>query len=362
MKKADLAALALLSIAVLSAGCSKPKAVKASETGRMIEGRELRIFIVIDTLTPKMAELKAGLVEQMDAALSEKKSSAEYETLETRLDATAAAAIKDRVEKEKPDLVFCINNPSGFADAHISSKLKEPEYRFVSENAVPVQTGVIESWNKPGGNISGVGVFVQLNSSLKLLKKVKPSVKKIYSYSWDKMIPVNAWWEEELKKACAEEGFELSRFTLLKSYQAELAYADANAAPRDDRAFLVCISPYVNDDGTLVDLNKAAAVYADYLQNRFNNVFIAYEDSLVRAGALMGACVIWKDLGAQMADLGVRVLDGEDPGSIPWQYPRKFNIVINKKTADRLGIKLPQEIIDAAYRIYTDYQGNFMGH
>jgi len=54
-------------------------------------------------------------------------------------------------------------------------------------------------------------------------------------------------------------------------------------------------------------------------------------------------------------------LQGENPGDIPWDYPRKYNIILNKKRAEDLGIIIPQEVINASYRIYTDYKGNFIG-
>jgi putative ABC transport system substrate-binding protein len=62
-----------------------------------------------------------------------------------------------------------------------------------------------------------------------------------------------------------------------------------------------------------------------------------------------------------VAELGMKVIEGQNPGSIPWEYPRKFSIIINKMTADRLGIAIPSEILGAAFRIYTDYKGNYIG-
>jgi len=353
--------LCFLSILWLPA-CVKQKEAKNDAAARIQKGREFRIFVVIDFRGPKVDDLKSGLVDELDAFLAQSGARASYEILETDLDAAAAAAIKDRVEKEKPDLVFCVNDPSGFADTHIAIPLKGAPYRFVSENVVPVQTGAIASREKPGGNIAGVGIFVQLNSSLKLLRKVAPGVTRIYSFSWDRMTIIDDWWKAELGKACQEEGFEFVQFSMIKGMQAELAWVDEHGRMKGDAAIMPCTSAYVYDDGSPIDVVRETANYAKRLQTRMNVPFIAYEDSVIRMGALMGACVVWKDLGAQMADLGERVLSGEDPGSIPWQYPRKFNIIINKKTADRLGIAIPQEIIDASYRIYTDYDGSFMGH
>jgi putative ABC transport system substrate-binding protein len=88
---------------------------------------------------------------------------------------------------------------------------------------------------------------------------------------------------------------------------------------------------------------------------------LGYEDVTIAQGTLAGACVIWYDIGAQLAEKGLRILNGANPGDIPWEYPRKFNIVLNLKRAEELHLTFPQELINAAYRIYTDYDGHFIG-
>lgn len=361
MQRLRIILLCFLSVLCLPA-CVRRKDSSGESAARALKGRAFKVFLILDFTGPKVDELKSGLVGELDAILAESGASASYETIETRLDEGAAEAIKGRILREKPDLVFCVNDPSGFADSRIAVPLKGTPFRFVSENVVPVQSGAIASWEKPGGNIAGVGIFVQLNSSLRLLRKVAPGARRIYSYSWDRMTVVDAWWKAELGKACQEEGFEFAQYSMIGSMQAELAWIDEHGRMKGDAALMPCTSSYVNEDGSPIDVVRETANFAARLQTRVNVPFIAYEDSVVRMGALMGVCVIWRDLGAQLADLGERVLSGEDPGSIPWQYPRKFNVVINKKTADRLGIAIPQEIIDAAYRIYTDYDGSYMGH
>ena len=94
------------------------------------------------------------------------------------------------------------------------------------------------------------------------------------------------------------------------------------------------------------------------------NVFIpliSYDEVTVGRGELAGTCVIWYDIGAQLAEKGILILGGTPPGDIPWDYPRKYNILLNLQNAKDLGIVIPQEIINAAYRVYTDYEGNFIG-
>jgi putative tryptophan/tyrosine transport system substrate-binding protein len=358
MRNQKVVSLALVVLILTLLGCAKPAAKDGKGAKAIPKGSAFRILIVMDTIDDWSSGVRDGFIQRLDAILATSGSKASYEVLDTKLDPAEAASIKDRIEKEKPGLVCEINYPSGFADSQIALKLKGAEYRFVSENAVPVETGVVSSWAKPGGNVCGAGVFVQLNSTLKLIRKVDPSITRIFSYSWDAMKDINAWWEKELRRACAEEGFILEEFKAIRSHQEEMSFLKRFSSTSGDTAVMGCISAYVNDDGSPVN---PVPTILKYIQESMKTPFLTYEDSSVQQGALLGACVIWKDLGAQLADLGGRVLSGEDPGSIPWEYPRKHNIVINKMTADRLGIPIPQEVVNAAYRIYTDYQGGFMG-
>ena len=44
-----------------------------------------------------------------------------------------------------------------------------------------------------------------------------------------------------------------------------------------------------------------------------------------------------------------------------WDYPRKYNLLFNKKRSDFLGLTIPENLLSASYRVYTDYEGNYAG-
>lgn len=351
---------ALCILLAVSCGGKKDKDTAAAETSvkGIIPGSVFMIYIIMDTVDDWSIPLRDGFIETLDEHLSSKQAAAEYKIFDTKLDPVAAAGILTEIEKEKPDLICTLNYPSAFADINITRKLKGSEYRFISENAIAVESGTIASWERPGGNVTGAGVFLPINSTLRLIKKALPQVRRIFSYSWDQMVMINSWWENELIRACSEEGFILEEFRLIKTSEEEMELLTSPLASRSDIAITACISAYVDRAGNLVDMTT---LIKPILTGQVKCAFLSYEDSAVALGALMGACVIWKDLGAQLADKAVRVLQGENPGEIPWDYPRKYNIVLNMKTAERIGVEFPQDLLNAAYRIYTDYDGSFMG-
>jgi putative ABC transport system substrate-binding protein len=293
--------------------------------------------------------------KKIKSELNKEKSRVEYALYFTKNDPVIAKTIVESIKKRGPDLIFTMNNPSAFADIHIAKKLTDPKYRFVSENCIPRRSGVIDSWEKPGGNITGVGIFIQLNSQIRLMKKLNPAAKKLVFFSWNRMVKLNEWFEEEIKKACRNEKIELIEFKRTAHIEDEINFIKKYSNRGKEYFFMGGISAFVHRDGRPVK-NIVDAEMKWYRKN-VKIPMIVYDETAIMHGMLGGASVIWDDLGEQLAEKGLRVLKGEDPGAIPWEYPRKFDIVLNRKRAEFLKIDIPKNLLQAAYRVYLDYDG-----
>jgi putative ABC transport system substrate-binding protein len=194
---------------------------------------------------------------------------------------------------------------------------------------------------------------------IKLAKAVNPQAKKLVFFSWDAMKQINEWFKGEIEAACRAEKVELADFKLLPSIEDELQYLAGVEKLGREHFVIGGISAWVHRDGTYADLMIEEGDFIRTKNKRFP--IYGYDEASIRAGYLGGTCIVWYDIGAQLGEKGFRVLKGEDPGSIPWDYPRKFNLMFNLKAAERIGMKIPQNLLGAAYRIYTDYDGNFIG-
>ena len=71
----------------------------------------------------------------------------------------------------------------------------------------------------------------------------------------------------------------------------------------------------------------------------------------VRAGAIYALDRDYRDVGAQSADLAMRILRGQSPGSLPAQPPRKVEYSINGRTAGELKIEIPRALLQAAQEV-----------
>ncbi len=316
------------------------------------------IAIVLDTIDDWSSELRDGFKTRMDELLAEQGAIADYTEYDTELDEGKIPVILQALEQTAPDLICTLNYPSGFADTHLAQQLTDSKYRFVSENAVAVQAGVIESWEHPGGNLTGVGVFLQFHSPIRLMKRINPKARKLVFFTWDAMTLLNNWFETEVTRACLQEGIELVEFARLPHAEAEFELLSRYAEAGEEYFIMGGISAFVHDDGTPADMN---ALEPAFIREFVRIPMIVYEDISVKHGNLAGTTIIWTDIGAQLAEKGLRILNGENPGDIAWEYPRKHNIILNLQRANDLGLEFPPEVIGAAYRIYTDYDGNFVG-
>ncbi len=352
----------LLSAFILSINCKEsgndPDKRETPSPADAIKG-EYNIIIVMDTIDEWSKGIRDGFRETLNRILQKDHAKVKYREFDTELKPAKVPSIIKAIQEGEPDLVCMINYPNVFADRMITTKLRDAKYKFVSENCIPVRSGVIKSREKPGGNITGVGVFLQMVSQMRIMKKINPKAGKMVFYTWDAMTQLNEWFEQEIKRACKMENIELVEFKRVSSIEDEILLF-RKYANKDHRYFIMGgVSAFVHRDGR--EVRNIFDIENRWLRENSKIPEIAYDETGIKYGMLGGASVIWYDIGAQLAEKGLKILKGENPGNIPWDYPRKYNIIINKKRASDLGIKIPQEIINAAYRIYTDYKGTYIG-
>lgn len=200
----------------------------------------------------------------------------------------------------------------------------------------PVETGIVASLNRPGGNVTGVSFLTDAlgGKRLGLLREVMPKSDPI-------AILINPHGPDaerqlkELPKAAQSVGQPI--YVLHASTESEI---DAAFAVMQQRAAAVLVGadPFFNDRRhQIVALARRPSFPAIYELREFPI-----------AGGLMSYGTNLADAYRQAGVYAGRVLKGTKPADLPVLQPTKFELVINLNTAKALGLAVPPTLLASA--------------
>jgi putative ABC transport system substrate-binding protein len=204
----------------------------------------------------------------------------------------------------------------------------------------PVQEGIVASFNRPGGNITGISWFntVLGGKGLGLLHELVPNAAVIALLANPK-IPEGAREPSDVQAAARALGLQL--LVVNASNPSEIDTAFATLRKVGAGALLVGGDSFLaSRSQQIVALAARDAIPAMY----FDRGFIE-EGGLMRYGNDAAD-------GYRRAALYVgRILKGEKPGDLPVDQATKFEFVINLKTAKALGLEVPPGLSARADRV-----------
>ena len=193
-----------------------------------------------------------------------------------------------------------------------------------------VQSGIIASHARPGGNITGVEMMLYALDAkrLDLLHQAVPSAQKIAVLIRDRA-PNNEVQLPPVRNVARKRGLELQIADVREhgSYEGAFDTIVKNGA----HALLVMDSPdFRRDRKLIIELAARKRVPA-----------MLFSDDSAREGALVGYSASRADLFRLSARFVDRILKGAKPADLPVERPTKFALGINLKTASALGLTIP---------------------
>ena len=204
----------------------------------------------------------------------------------------------------------------------------------------PIATGLAESLARPGGNATGVTnvAAVLAGKRLELLKEVVPKVDRV-AVLWDPKAPGSIpQWEASQEPA---EKLHLQLYSMQVSNVEEYAATFKDAAKARSHAVWVTLNPVSNSNQKLI----AELAIASGLPS------ICARTDYAENGCLMAYGPGYQTEGIDGARYVDRILKGARPAELPIQQPTKFELVINLKTASRMGVAVPQSVLDRADKL-----------
>jgi putative ABC transport system substrate-binding protein len=235
------------------------------------------------------------------------------------------------VVSRNPDVIIALTN-----ELVLDFKAATTTIPTVGVFGVPVETGIVASLARPGGNITGVSVSVgqeQWGKRIQLLQQVVPQATRLGFIQ---------------SRAAREQIMPLPPTTGVAWVGPPFDHPADQAEYR--RVFAGLIQDSV--EGVIVgDGDEQVGGYAKLIvelaeKNRLPAIY-AYKQ-FVEAGGLMSYGTNVSVYGYNIADIVGQILKGAKPSEIPVRQASKFELVINLKTAKALGLTVPATLLVAA--------------
>jgi putative ABC transport system substrate-binding protein len=202
--------------------------------------------------------------------------------------------------------------------------------------ADPVGQGLVQSLAHPGGSLTGFSALDAplMGKWLQLFKEVAPGVTRV-SVIFNPDTTVAALFNGAIEAAAPSFGITVKLAPIHDAAVIEEAVA---AQAHEPGGGIICLPDSFSV--THADAISAAATR--------HKLPLIGPPPLVRAGGLISYFIDVPDAHAQAASYIDRILRGAIPADLPVQYPTKYSLIINLKTAKALGLTVPPGILDLA--------------
>jgi putative tryptophan/tyrosine transport system substrate-binding protein len=200
--------------------------------------------------------------------------------------------------------------------------------------ADPVESGLVASLARPGGNLTGSGGSTAdlYGKRLELLREALPRLSRV-AVLWNPENQGAPHQWKETQAAARRLGLTLQSFEVRDPNDVPKAF-DAMTRRRP-HAIMSFVSPLTTAYRPII------VEFA--LKQRLPTIFEVRAD--VEAGGLMSYAASLPEQFRRAAYYVDKILKGAKPGDLPIEQPRKFELVINLKTAKALGLTIPQSLL-----------------
>jgi putative tryptophan/tyrosine transport system substrate-binding protein len=203
-----------------------------------------------------------------------------------------------------------------------------------------VAAGFVESLARPGGNITGISLLSpELDGKRQdILIEMVPEARRIGAIADGRVTPT--FHSEALQQAARSRGVELSIFSVKEPKEIKSAIGSAKASGCEAINFLA--SPMFSLPGS----RNYEVVVEAIAAARLPAIFQWPETA--EAGSLAGYGPRFNDTYRQRARVVARIFRGASPADIPVEQPARFELVINLKAANAIGLNVPASLVARA--------------
>ena len=282
-------------------------------------------YEVIDGLRVGLKQL--GLVEGKQFTLAIR---------DTKGDAKAAEEAAKNLEKEKVNLLYTTQTSVTLATKRVTADIPI----VFCAGADPVVLGLVDSFAKPGGRLTGV--FYRdtdlVAKRLEILKEIVPKLHRVVTF-YNPRNPVAGESAKLVREAAGQMGIQLVE-RHVASVEELRASVQSLKTGEVDAVFGVADALPVLEDQLIIDTARV---------KRFPTMFI--DDNSVTKGGLVSYSVSRHEVGRLSAKYVQRILTGVNPKDLPVEGIDKIELIINLKTAKQIGLTIPQSVLYRADKV-----------
>jgi putative tryptophan/tyrosine transport system substrate-binding protein len=259
------------------------------------------------------------------------------EIRDTKADLKAAAEEARNLEQQKVDLIYTTRTSVTIAARRVTTDIPI----VFCAGSDPVVLGLVESFAKPGGRLTGVyepGTDLTAKR-LEILKEIVPKLRRILAF-YDPRNPVASL----SAKLAQEEVARLRGIQLVERHFASVEELQAGIrairAGEVDAFFQLSDSMVNNQAQLIIDMARV---------KRLPTMFL--DQSAVIKGGLASYNVSHHEAGRLSAKYVQRILTGVKPQELPVEGIDKIALVINLKTAKEIGLTIPPNVLYRADKV-----------
>lgn len=298
------------------------------------QAKVFKVGIVQPISHPGIDVVRDGIVAGFESSGYKNGKNIIFDFQNANGDANVGQSIAQKYANGDYDLFIPIGTQSSQSLANL---IKDRPVVFAAVTD-PVTAGLLVSKENPGGNITGTSDMILFRQQLELLKKIKPGVIKVGVVN-NPSESNSQFGLEETKKVAKDLGLEI--ITASVSNTNEVLSA-ARSIVRKVDAF------YILSDNTVIAGQDSIIKVA--IESK--KPLIGVEQGGVEKGAIATLGINYTKLGEKTAELALRILNGENPGKIPVYGVQEGDIFINMKTAEAIGLTIPEDLLNQAKQIY----------
>jgi putative ABC transport system substrate-binding protein len=198
----------------------------------------------------------------------------------------------------------------------------------------PIESGLISGFARPGGNVTGLSLpLSEIGAKqLEVLKEMAPGVTRVAAL-WNPSYPAATIAFQALSAAARSLGLQLLSAEVQQSNEFEMAIS--GLVNQGIGALVILPDPMIAANFGWISILAA--------RNRLSSISTPRE--FVEYGGLLAYGPVVTDMSKRAATYVSKILNGVRPEDLPVDQPTRFQLILNSKTANLLGLPIPASIL-----------------